>query len=278
MNNIFTSKNIKIFLIVLILVSVSLLGYYGYNEYSYQKIITYVAEGKYDLAENIIVTVSPNYRDLRKIKSLIATIRTVEAGDAGDMERVYSRLESFKGFENENVNQVYNTLLFSLYKDLYVGDFYPTSVLVTENSANELTDISTETTQIHTSETSIAQQTETLISAQTEALTTTITSTAGTTYTTSASSAFVPTTTQTTTYVQTTTEQYIPPATVIVTTTEEPTTRSTTLPYYSTDTVYYVESGEVYHINPECRTLARSTNIFSGPIPEGRRACKVCSQ
>ena len=58
------------------------------------------------------------------------------------------------------------------------------------------------------------------------------------------------------------------------------TTVSATVPSAPHDEiiVYYVESGEVYHINRDCRSLARSTNVFSGPVPENRRACKICSE
>lgn len=41
-------------------------------------------------------------------------------------------------------------------------------------------------------------------------------------------------------------------------------------------TVYWVSSGEVYHSTPDCPTLSRSQNIFSGSPPSGRRPCKVC--
>ena len=50
---------------------------------------------------------------------------------------------------------------------------------------------------------------------------------------------------------------------------------SNSTPIY--DIVYYVESGEVYHINRDCRSLARSTNVLSGSIPDNRRPCKICS-
>ena len=40
---------------------------------------------------------------------------------------------------------------------------------------------------------------------------------------------------------------------------------------------YWVASGDVYHTNPNCRTLARSSNILSGITPPaGRRLCSVC--
>lgn len=42
--------------------------------------------------------------------------------------------------------------------------------------------------------------------------------------------------------------------------------------------VYWVESGEVYHLSKGCRTLARSKDIKSGTAAESEkeRACKVC--
>ena len=43
-------------------------------------------------------------------------------------------------------------------------------------------------------------------------------------------------------------------------------------------TYYWVQSGKVYHVPPNCPTLARSKNVQSGSTPPaGRRACKVCS-
>lgn len=43
-------------------------------------------------------------------------------------------------------------------------------------------------------------------------------------------------------------------------------------------TVYWVASGEVYHSTPDCPTLGRSKNIYSGSIAESgkSRPCKVC--
>lgn len=43
-------------------------------------------------------------------------------------------------------------------------------------------------------------------------------------------------------------------------------------------TYYWVQSGKVYHVSPNCPTLARSKNVHSGSTPPaGRRVCKVCS-
>ena len=58
-----------------------------------------------------------------------------------------------------------------------------------------------------------------------------------------------------------------------ITTTVPPTT------YKTEQTVYWVKSGEVYHISSDCRTLKRSKNIYKGTITESNkpRACKVCS-
>lgn len=43
-------------------------------------------------------------------------------------------------------------------------------------------------------------------------------------------------------------------------------------------TYYWVQSGKVYHVSPDCPTLARSKNVHSGGTPPaGRRVCKVCS-
>lgn len=43
-------------------------------------------------------------------------------------------------------------------------------------------------------------------------------------------------------------------------------------------TYYWVQSGKVYHVSPNCPTLSRSKNVHSGSTPPaGRRVCKVCS-
>lgn len=55
------------------------------------------------------------------------------------------------------------------------------------------------------------------------------------------------------------------------------TTHSATSAYSGAAVVYWVPNGEVYHITRSCRTLARSKEICSGPVPSGRRPCKVCS-
>ena len=44
------------------------------------------------------------------------------------------------------------------------------------------------------------------------------------------------------------------------------------------ETVYWVASGDVYHSTPNCPSLSRSKNIYSGSISESgkSRPCKVC--
>lgn len=44
-------------------------------------------------------------------------------------------------------------------------------------------------------------------------------------------------------------------------------------------TVYWVPGGEVYHSTPNCRTLKRSSTIYSGTVSQSgkSRACKVCN-
>jgi hypothetical protein len=44
------------------------------------------------------------------------------------------------------------------------------------------------------------------------------------------------------------------------------------------DIVYWVPNGKVWHVSPNCRTLARSTTIYEGTIEESgkSRACHVC--
>lgn len=80
-------------------------------------------------------------------------------------------------------------------------------------------------------------------------------------------------------------ETSAPPETTANTTLVEttvPTQATTTVApatYKSEQTVYWVSSGEVYHITSNCRTLKRSKTIYEGTIKESNkpRACKVCS-
>lgn len=80
-------------------------------------------------------------------------------------------------------------------------------------------------------------------------------------------------------------ETTAPPETTANTTLVEttvPTQATTTVApatYKSEQTVYWVSSGEVYHITSNCRTLKRSKTIYEGTIKESNkpRACKVCS-
>lgn len=56
-------------------------------------------------------------------------------------------------------------------------------------------------------------------------------------------------------------------------------TRTTTAPNRNqgaSETVYWVASGQVYHRISNCPSLNRSSYIYSGPIPDGRRPCKNC--
>lgn len=54
---------------------------------------------------------------------------------------------------------------------------------------------------------------------------------------------------------------------------------TTTTTKSTSNTVYWVADGKVYHTSKNCSTLKRSTNIKSGTISEcGKKsACKVCS-
>lgn len=249
MKKFFSSIYFKILIVILPIVTVCLLGFYGYNEYTYNKIGICFSEGNYSLAENYAESISPSYKDIRKIKSLILTINTHNSNNAKDIERTYERLESFKGFENENINYVYNNLLFSVYKEM-------TSVTISPDPHDFFSNASVATTF--------------------PTITEEVTSVVTTVYTTAPSVIFsaAQTTEFSTEFYSTTQPEYYQESIEIITQQTEPTTTSKT---YSTEIVYYVESGEVYHVTPDCRTLAKSTNILSGPIPSDRRACKVCS-
>lgn len=60
--------------------------------------------------------------------------------------------------------------------------------------------------------------------------------------------------------------------------TQEPAPERAAEAIQTTETVYWVSKGEVYHRTSSCRTLSRSKNIYSGSVNESGkpRACKVC--
>lgn len=178
------------------------LSFFGYNEYVYRKVGVCFSEGNLNLAENYIDSVSSSYKDFRKIKALISTVRNHNEEHKSDAERTFSRLIEFKGFQNENVNQYYNHFLFEIHKEL-------TAAQIKTYLDNDITNTGPG------SETSLSNHT-TIASTDSHS-------------------------------------------------------------NHASDIVYYVENSEVYHITPDCSSLSRSTNVLSGTIPEGRRACKICS-
>lgn len=272
MKKIFSGTEFKVFIIILFIITVGLLAFYGYNEYTYQKAGICISEGNYDLAGNYLDGISPSYKDIRKIKSLLSIIENIDNDNSDELNRAYAKLEALKGFRNENINYTYNSLVLSVYKKLCTAEIY-SAAMQTSFSA-EPSDALT-TSQYTTANIPVSQ--EVLSEFPTEAV-----------------SAAAPIET---TFYTDITEPYIASTEYFAVSTTVTTTEYTTLPTsgqattypatikgpdenqaYTTGMVYYVESGEVYHITATCRTLARSTNILSGPVPEGRRACKVCSQ
>lgn len=61
-------------------------------------------------------------------------------------------------------------------------------------------------------------------------------------------------------------------------TVKAPAKKKTTKKRSSGSTVYWVPSGDVYHVSRNCRTLKRSRTVYSGTIEESgkSRCCKVC--
>lgn len=206
------NKNVIIYTLVFILLStVALTAYVGYNEYAYRKIGVCFSENNYDLAEYYIESISPTYKDAEKIKSLIHTVKNFDETNINDYNRTIKILDSYKGFSNVNVNYCYNS-------------FYHRVICLSENVPVQQTP-SADNMPVTENAPGVTFPFEN--------------STMGTTV------------------------------------------AAATVPSSSTQNsdsliVYYVESGEVYHINSNCRSLANSNKILSGPIPEGRRVCKVC--
>ncbi len=267
MKKFFSGTEFKVLLLILLVISVGLIGFYGYNEYTYRKVGICISEGNYKLASNYMDGVSSSYKDMRKIRSLLDIIDNIDYNNSDDITRAYSKLEALKGFKSENVNYVYNSLVLSLYQKLCVTEIYSAAIPValpdvvtlptTTNATIPTTAAPTTTSGVNSKPTSETTVYFTESTTETEI------------FTTEPTTVFSTTGYSTTTLTTQSTTEY--------TTTRQTTVRETTTSQAQhTGTVYYVESGEVYHISADCRTLARSTNILSGPIPEGRRACKVC--
>ena len=76
-----------------------------------------------------------------------------------------------------------------------------------------------------------------------------------------------------------------PPVTEPETTAPETTAETTAQPRTtpSTDTVYWVKNGEVWHLKESCSSLSRSKNIQSGSVDDAKaagkdRVCKRCGK
>lgn len=180
----------------------------------YRKIGVCFSEGNLKLAENYIETISPTYKDIAKIKTLILTVNNHEDDKKPDAERTLNRLKELKGFKNENINQYYNIYYFNIYKGI-----------ITNQAKAYISSVKSTTT------------TAPYISPETEP-------------------------NDESYYSDNTTDDF---------------TEMTT-PSSDSSIVYYVENSEVYHISAECSSLVRATNVLSGAVPEGRRACKICSE
>lgn len=208
---VFENKKFLIyFLSSLLIAIISLTSYVGYNEYSYRKIGVCFTENNYNLAEYYIDSMSPGYKDVEKIKSLVHTVKNFDQTNLNDYKRVLSMLDSYKGFSNVNVNHFYNSFYHNILK---LNSIHTTAV-----SSDDKPDTTAyavtfpfENTTIPSPQTGNVQPTTG----------------------TQASDDFI---------------------------------------------VYYVESGEVYHINSNCRSLSSANKILSGPVPDGRRVCKVCGE
>lgn len=196
----FKNKKVIIFsLIGSLVVMISLISYIGFNEYTYRKVGISFTDKNYNLAEYYLNSISPTYKDVEKIKSLIHTVKNFDKTNPNDYNRTISMLDSYKGFSNINVNYFYNTYYH------YVLQLKSTNALKQQQNKIPATSATTTNQAPNTQPTSNVQSTNSL-------------------------------------------------------------------------TVYYVESGSVYHINSNCRSLASANNVISGPVPDGRRVCKICGE
>lgn len=250
MKNIFTDKNIKVIAIILVITTIGLIGFGGYNEYAYRKIGNCITEGNFNLAEEYIETISPSYKDLEKVRTLLLAISNYN--DENDLERTLSRLISLKGFKNDEINYFYNNFLLNINNQINQINF---------NSAIQALSATSTTATMQTEPSTFSETSTEMISenysveGSTEAVTYNEATTENITYTTEGATSYYTSSEATT---QHTTEEI------------------TSAEFNQSATVYYVESGEVYHITSSCSTLKKSKNVLSGPIPEGRRVCKVC--
>lgn len=250
MKSIFTGKSIKAIAILLAIVTIGLVGFGGYNEYVYRKIGNCIAEGNFSLAEGYIDSISPSYKDLEKVSVLLLAINN--HSDEEDLERTLNRLISLKGFENDEINYFYNTFLLNINNQ--INQTKLNSTIQALNPASLAASKLIESTSF----------TETTASAFSE------------NYSDESSTGYENYTETTTENIAYTTQKGENYYTTTEVTSQQIAEELTSVETDQSTIVYYVESGEVYHITSSCSTLKRSKNILSGPIPEGRRVCKVC--
>ena len=211
------NKKFIIYVLIFILIStVSLTSYVGYNEYVYRKVGICFTERNYELAEYYINSVSPSYKDAEKIKSLIHTVKNFDKTNINDYNRAIAVLDSYKGFSNVNINHFYNSFYHQVIKLYGNNSSVPLNTIPPSDTSSPSVEntsavtfpfenVATSSSAASVGQTSVIQSSDTLI-------------------------------------------------------------------------VYYVQSGEVYHINSNCRSLNNAGKILSGPVPDGRRVCKICTE
>lgn len=252
---------VKISVILLLVISVGLVGFFGYNEYIYQKISRCFCENNYSLAELYAESISPSFKDVKKVKTLLETVNAFDENDAVSCQRTFSRLESLKGFKNESINFAYNSFYFKVFSAMNSKAQEEKSIVqAVAQIADSLKDGS-EKSDTQPKAKAVTSQTETTKEQETVTETKPETETESTTVTEASAES------QAQAVVYAINEE----TSLSVTHSENISGDSVT-----DETVYYVESGEVYHLYSSCRSLSRSASVLSGTIPEGRRLCKIC--
>lgn len=259
---------VKISVILLLVISVGLVGFFGYNEYIYQKISRCFCENNYSLAELYAESISPSFKDVKKVKTLLETVNAFDENDAVSCQRTFSRLESLKGFKNESINLAYNSFYFKVFSAMNSKAQEEKSKAQTVAQIASFIKDGSEKSDTHQKAEAVTSQTsQTETTKEQETVTVTNPETKPETETESTTVAEASAVSQAQAVVYAINEE----TSLSVTHSENISGNSVT-----GETVYYVESGEVYHLYSSCRSLSRSASVLSGTIPEGRRICKIC--
>lgn len=114
---------IKILIVAITVITISLMCFHTYCEYTYDKIGECFTQENYKLALHYTENLPKNYKDVRKIKNLINLIENFDETDTRDYKRAIPLLAEFKGFRNEDVNFYYNNFYIRIIEEQKAAEF-----------------------------------------------------------------------------------------------------------------------------------------------------------